>query len=329
MVTARRDLGLEDPRIGHPIGYRGKGLGFLWLLSSDGPVREEHHDTIKRAAEDAALLIHREYLEAGLSRDRERELLGQLLSEVESEREAAAGDIVVEGLFTADSFAAMVVEIEGPGHQTSDEDQLALASGLEVIRGKRQSHHIVSLERRGHAVLIVAEPLGATARDELVALGGSLREAVLAKSNVEQCRVGIGRAYEDLRLARRSYDEARRTAHVCRQVRILDPVTPVESLGVYELLGQVSEDVLQSMLHPGLRELLEQSQTDSLVHTLEVFLDSAGDVKSASEQLFVHRTSLYYRLRRIQQLTGLDLSSGDDRLIAHLGLKIARLTGLS
>ena len=83
------------------------------------------------------------------------------------------------------------------------------------------------------------------------------------------------------------------------------------------------------MIHPGLLELVEQgSRTDSLVRTLEVFLDSAGDVKAASELLFAHRTSLYYRLRRIQELSGLDLSSGDDRLTAHLGLRIVRLMGM-
>jgi hypothetical protein len=111
-VTARQDLGLQDPRIGHPIVYRGERLGFLWLLSSDGPVGEEHHDTITRAAADAALLMHREYLQAGLNRDRERQLLGQVLSDVESQREAAANDMVVEGVFTADSFAALVVQVE-------------------------------------------------------------------------------------------------------------------------------------------------------------------------------------------------------------------------
>jgi DNA-binding PucR family transcriptional regulator len=186
------------------------------------------------------------------------------------------------------------------------------------------------LEQRDHSVLIVAAPPTPGARDELVALGTALREEVLTKSDTEHCWVGVGRTYRDLLDARRSYEEARRTAQVCQQVQVLAEVTPVEALGVYELLVQVSEEVLQSMLHPGLRTLIEQqAQTDSLVQTLEAFLDSAGDVRSASERLFVHRTSLYYRLRRIQELTGLDLSNGDDRLIAHLGLKIARLTGLA
>lgn len=328
-VSERKDLGLEDRRIGHPIIHQEKHLGFLWLLSSDGPLLPEQHETVRRAAADAGLLMHREYLQAGLESDRERELLGQLVGEVEELRETAADDIVVEGLFTTGTFAAVVAEIERPGHQTTDADRLALASGLTAVRSQRQGQHVMTLQRRDHAVLIVAEPLRPTAREDFVTLGKSLRDAILAMSSAEDCWVGIGRPQRDLKQARRSYEEALRAAEVSRQVRIVGPVTPVESLGVFELLSYVPEEVLQSVLHPGLRDLLEQqSPSDSFVQTLQVLLDNAGDVKTASEQLFVHRTSLYYRLRRIQELTGLDLSSGDDVLAAQLGLRIARQLGL-
>ena len=139
----------------------------------------------------------------------------------------------------------------------------------------------------------------------------------------------MSRSRSDLADAGLGVAEALRAARVSRRVRTFGAVTAVESLGVYELLDQVPDDALRTMIHPGLLELIEQgSRTDSLVQTLEVFLDNAGDVKAASEQLFAHRTSLYYRLRRIQELTGLDLSSGDDRLTAHLGLRIVRLMGI-
>ncbi|WP_262380136.1 PucR family transcriptional regulator [Nonomuraea sp. PA05] len=61
--------------------------------------------------------------------------------------------------------------------------------------------------------------------------------------------------------------------------------------------------------------------------TLEAFLDNAGDVQLTAEQMFVHRTTLYYRLQRIEELTGVQLASGEDRLAFHLGLKVARLLG--
>jgi DNA-binding PucR family transcriptional regulator len=59
-----------------------------------------------------------------------------------------------------------------------------------------------------------------------------------------------------------------------------------------------------------------------------VYLDSACDVRQTIAILRTHRTTLYYRLGRFTELTGLDLNNGHDRLAVHLGLKVARLTGL-
>jgi len=39
----------------------------------------------------------------------------------------------------------------------------------------------------------------------------------------------------------------------------------------------------------------------------------------------MHRATLYRRLERVEEITGLDLERGDDRLLAHLGLRLHRL----
>ncbi len=74
----------------------------------------------------------------------------------------------------------------------------------------------------------------------------------------------------------------------------------------------------------GLRHLLNGGH-DQLVHTLETYLDHAGDVKATAAALWLHRTSLYYRLRRIEELAGVDLNRGEDRLLCHVALKLTHL----
>ena len=59
--------------------------------------------------------------------------------------------------------------------------------------------------------------------------------------------------------------------------------------------------------------------------TLETYLDHAGDVKRTAAELWLHRTSLYYRLRRIEEVAGVDLNRGEDRLLCHVALRLARL----
>ena len=64
----------------------------------------------------------------------------------------------------------------------------------------------------------------------------------------------------------------------------------------------------------------------SLVRTLEAYLDHAGDVKRTAAALSLHRGGLYYRLRRIEEVAGVDLHDGEDRLLCHLALRLARLS---
>jgi DNA-binding PucR family transcriptional regulator len=62
-----------------------------------------------------------------------------------------------------------------------------------------------------------------------------------------------------------------------------------------------------------------------LAQTAEVFLDCAGSASRAAAALQIHRQTLYYRLARIAELTGLDLSDGEARLLLHTSLKAARI----
>jgi DNA-binding PucR family transcriptional regulator len=41
----------------------------------------------------------------------------------------------------------------------------------------------------------------------------------------------------------------------------------------------------------------------------------------------VHRQTVYYRVQRIEQVTGLTLTRGDHRLVLHLGLAMAPFVG--
>lgn len=75
---------------------------------------------------------------------------------------------------------------------------------------------------------------------------------------------------------------------------------------------------------PSTRVLLDATHRE-LARTAEVFLDCAGQAGRAAAALGIHRQTLYYRLGRVEQLTGLDLDEGEDRLLLHMSLKAARL----
>ena len=70
-----------------------------------------------------------------------------------------------------------------------------------------------------------------------------------------------------------------------------------------------------------------QYETD-LVRTLETFLEADGNVAGTAQRLFTHRHTIYYRLERVRELSGLDVSSSDGREKLSLGLKAMRVLGI-
>ena len=113
----------------------------------------------------------------------------------------------------------------------------------------------------------------------------------------------------------RSHVEATFAASVAA-VTDLGPVASWDDLGAYRLLREVpaSDPVLDVL-----------ADAPELTATLETFFDHAGNVAAAAAALHIHRQTLYYRLSRIEALTGLDLDEGSSRLLLHMALKAARL----
>ncbi len=101
----------------------------------------------------------------------------------------------------------------------------------------------------------------------------------------------------------------------------LGPVAHWSDIGPYRMLTALPAPEHHD---PCVRALLSPTHRE-LARTAEVFLDSAGQAGRAAAALGIHRQTLYYRLSRVEHLTGLDLDRGEDRLLLHMALKAARL----
>ncbi|MBT2385332.1 CdaR family transcriptional regulator, partial [Streptomyces sp. ISL-11] len=101
----------------------------------------------------------------------------------------------------------------------------------------------------------------------------------------------------------------------------LGPVAEWARIGPYRVLAALP---VAAAADPSVRPLLAPAHAE-LARTAETFLDHAGQAGRTAAALGIHRQTLYYRLSRVEQLTGLDLDNGEDRLLLHMTLKAARL----
>ena len=72
----------------------------------------------------------------------------------------------------------------------------------------------------------------------------------------------------------------------------------------------------------------EQYETE-LVTTVEAYLDNDGNVAATAKQLFTHRHTIRYRLERVKELCGHDVSATEGREKLGLGLKAMRVLGIA
>jgi hypothetical protein len=107
-----------------------------------------------------------------------------------------------------------------------------------------------------------------------------------------------------------------------------------EDTGAYRLLlPAMSEDPgeLERFYGETLAPLAaydEQYETE-LVATVEAYLENDGNVAQTAGQLFTHRHTIRYRLERVRELTGHDISSSEGREKLSLGLKAMRVLGIA
>jgi DNA-binding PucR family transcriptional regulator len=270
----------------------------------------------ERASESAAA----DFLRAMLSRElTERE---ELLARA---RELSLD--VVEG-------ASMIVARAHPQAPTDEGWRARVRAVAE--RGARavSSRSIAALSERegivGAEVLLLVpggeEALAARAADAV------LREMEASLSGYTFA-VGRSRIAEDPADLPRAAGEALLAANVA-QGSADGAALAFEQTGAYRLLlSAMSENPseLQRFYSETVEPLVaydEQYETD-LVQTLETFLEADGNVAGTAQRLFTHRHTIYYRLERVRELSGLDVSSSDGREKLSLGLKSMRVLGIS
>jgi purine catabolism regulator len=149
----------------------------------------------------------------------------------------------------------------------------------------------------------------------------------------------LGHDHDDVRVAasrigptgalRHSFHEARYALEVTALANGQAPdVASWQDLGAFQLLLSVQEDEALRLYCDSVLGPIENGEGEyggELIKSLEAFLEQNGQWEKAARQLYCHRHTLRYRIRRVEQLTGRDLSSARDRIEFWLALKAREL----
>ncbi|MGW0770859.1 PucR family transcriptional regulator [Streptomyces sp. NPDC002676] len=331
------DAGVYRGRICLPVRHRGVVLGYVWLLDDDpGLTDAQLAAAMEVAARIGALLADEAQAGAGLSRELRAVLTAErgwqqdmALAELRTALGARADGphtvICVAPWFSADPDEAPSVRAVPHAAALCTLPWGVTGQSLAVLVRLRSTDVAVPALTAAARLLKEAEgsrgagARGAGARAAAAAATGFAGAAQVAAAT--GFAAGVGEPRTGLAELGTVWQEASAAARAALAEPRFGPVAEWSRIGPYRLLTALPP---QAAHDPVVGPLLSPAQQE-LARTAEIYLDCAGQAGRAAAALGIHRQTLYYRLSRVESLTGLDLDDGEDRLLLHMALKRARL----
>jgi PucR family transcriptional regulator, purine catabolism regulatory protein len=190
----------------------------------------------------------------------------------------------------------------------------------------RRSTPFISASRSDSVVVLVQ--LGSDSSASIMRMAQELHATIGEMLPEITVSMGLGRPHRSLVDLRQSYYEATYAIKIRKLKGDTNVLASFDDLGSYGLLlglqDTLSLEVFYDSVLGALREYDEENSSD-LVKSLAYFLEANGHWGDAAERLYVHRHTLRYRMKRVEEITGRSLESAQDRMEFWLALKAKEL----
>ena len=291
-VPSNAELAM-DARVCVPLRREDLVLGYLWVIPGAGTLADADRAAIEQAAADATDVLW--------TRRRRAQDRAALVQELLAGGAAATAAAATLGWMPGASVR--VVAARGG------------ADDLAVTIGRRRRGGMTAVGHRGDVIVVIA-PVGPDEPPTTLA-------ALVATTTG---RAGASAPVADLAELPDALDQAQAVLRALEAEPALGTAAAYEQLGAWPLLAQLAARA-EDLPTPDVVARLQAARGgEALLSAAAAFLDAAGDVSAAASALHVHRVTLYRRLERVTELTGLDLRNGEDRLLLHIALRLARLS---
>jgi hypothetical protein len=192
-------------------------------------------------------------------------------------------------------------------------EQLMRNSAFATVAATKGEHLVLAWSAPPESHFNTTEKLHTVARAVRDSLGWKMRFAVTETIQDPQL---VAQAFQEARLAL----EIRPWSD--------DPIIEVDKLGAYRLIiGATSGPQALEFSRRSLSGVIDHDakHKSHLFSTLRIYFSMGSSLSGTAKALKVHVHTIQYRLARIEELSGLKLRNGEDRLTLELALRILDL----
>ncbi|MBS4026872.1 MAG: GAF domain-containing protein [Clostridia bacterium] len=323
-VPAIPEEGIDYQRVLVPLADKYSILGYLSVLFKNRTLDEFDKIAIEQAALVASLELVKEKNVVEIETKLRAELIDDIIygSNQDKERLFSRAGYINYNLSVPQSVA--VVRIVTSSETSDDCSQYKIIKGRIMFLVNQILKDSIIVEKREDIVILT--PASGKANDYYNKLKQVIHE-VEEKCEYLRLMIGAGEFFSGIAKIKESYLQANRVLDVMEKFDFPDKVVSYDNLGIFNLLYSVNEpDLLRSFVDERIGALLnyDQKNDSSLVLSLECYLRHAS-IKEAAQELTIHVRTMKYRLKKAEEILGVDLKNTETSLALNIAIKVDKI----
>lgn len=323
----------SQPVVLVPIGLNDGINGFLLVVECGNKLDE--HDT--RAVEYAGTIAALVFAKEKAVFEAERQIKGELLEDLISGNFQYEEVIIRRaGFLNFDIKKPLVVfilDIDG-FEQYFINVALRNEELVQVLKGEilQISHSAffdypggVMLQMKSDGIVGLVPVCDASDEEKLRKRCRQIAEQANRKHPKVKVSIGVGRVYSGVRNIKKSHQEAEIALRVGRSMHGGGCISFFKDLGPYRFLYELKDSEAAHVFQNDVLNKIKRYDAENataLYDTLVCYLKHNRNFRLTAKELFVHRNSAIYRIRKIEEITGLSFNDPEDCFNLQLSLKL-------
>lgn len=144
----------------------------------------------------------------------------------------------------------------------------------------------------------------------------------------ENVYCGVGRNTRSVRCLHKSYNLALKAMKLQMRRGIKGEAAIFKEMGVYRTLMAIEDMEIAKEYYNELLEKIvryDELNKTKYVEFLKIYFKEAGSAANTAEALYMHRNTVNYKLRKIEEILDCDLTDFDTKVELYLALKLSEL----
>ncbi|KHF40125.1 PucR family transcriptional regulator [Halalkalibacter okhensis] len=313
------EIGLGN-RVAISIRQNQEVLGYIWVLEVGRTLNDQDLADLKMIAGKAKNQLLQLNLQKKKKEKNHQELLWQIITGDIANHEAIADQLSTIGLHSNKPLGVILFTFNSI-------DRELYKKLVYTAKTIQKVNILIETLDENQLIFLISPTSSKNDLNDAIEFIDTFKAQVIERFGISTLDSGCGYFYEKYHLIKRSYNEASKVISFKQAFpEELANANFFHELGVFRYIDilKKTEEINSFHVSPVIQKLqrYDLENRTNLLETLEVILNKDGNMNEAAKTLHCHVNTLTYRLKRIQELTSIQLKDPVQKLGLYLDIKL-------